>query len=162
MADIGFLSREERSLYNPAFVGILVIRATQGYEAERGRGCHMALAATAATMSLTPQVRFSLPKSTAANAVSWIEKESEAMAFLAQSVPAYSPLVRNGMLHAMRMRALVLAPPSALHATRVVPKLIKGETSETIEIQRAAYFLGRWLPQAGSMSTILSLLGVRP
>jgi hypothetical protein len=41
-------------------------------------------------------------------------------------------------------------------------KTINGATDQIQAIQKAAYLLGRWLPSTGSLSTVMTLLGVRP
>lgn len=164
MPDFGVLSREERALYNPAFVGLVAVRATQGFELEleRAQPCHVLFIATVTAMALTPQVRGALPTTTATNVISWIEREAEVRTYLKSALPEYSSIVRAGLLFALRRGALVFAPPSTVNASRTVAKAIKGETGETIAIQSAAHFLGRWLPKAGDLPTTLSLLGIRP
>jgi hypothetical protein len=163
MPTLDLLSREERNLYNPAFTGLLVTRAVQGYEREYGPGCHVVLAVLAPVMSLVPQVRTVLPATTAATAVNWIERESAARIHLAQAAPVLGPIVRNGLMLGLQASVLAMADGQIVRSTGRIPTRMSGaSTAEVPEIQKASYFLGRWLPRAGDVATVLTLLGVRP
>ncbi|MEU7939520.1 three component ABC system middle component [Microbispora bryophytorum] len=162
MPALDLLSREERNLYNPAFVGLLVARAVQGHEREHGPGCHILLATLATVMALTTPVRAVLPRSVSSTTVNWIERESAARVHLRQAVPFLGPVVREGLLLSLRAGVLVLDEQYLVRLTGRIPKRITGDTVEVVEIQKASVFLGRWLSRAGDLATILTLLGVRP
>jgi hypothetical protein len=156
------LSREERNLYNPAFAGLLVARAVQGHEQENSPGCHVLLAILAPVMALAAPVRAVLPKSISSTTVNWIERESAARVHLQQAAPILGPLVREGLLLSLRAGVLVFDEQHLVRSTNRVPKKITGGTLEVTQIQRASFFLGRWLSRAGDLPTIFTLLGVRP
>ncbi|MFI2648976.1 three component ABC system middle component [Micromonospora fulviviridis] len=162
MSALDLLSREERNLYNPAFAGLLVARAVQGHEQEHRSGCHVLLAVLAPVMALTAPLRVVLPKSISATTVNWIERESAARVHLQQAAPLLGPLVKEGLLLGLRAETLVLEEQPLLRSTQRVPKRISADTPEVAQIQRASFFLGRWLPRAGDLHTIFTLLGVRP
>jgi len=162
MVALDFLSREERNLYNPAFAGLLVTRAVQGYEQENGPGCHVLLAVLAPVMALTAPVRAVLPRRISSTTVNWIARESEARVHLQQAAPLLGPLVREGLLLGLRSGALELYERFLVRSSGQIPKKISGETTEVIQIQKASLFLGRWLSKAGDLPTIFTLLGVRP
>ncbi|WP_443079126.1 three component ABC system middle component [Streptomyces sp. P5-A9] len=50
----------------------------------------------------------------------------------------------------------------SLASPRAIPAQLRGEAPIALAIQKAAGMFGRWLPTAGSTSTTLTLLGVRP
>ncbi|MFF3669591.1 three component ABC system middle component [Microtetraspora malaysiensis] len=162
MPALDLLSREERNLHNPAFAGLLVVRAVQGHEQENGTGCHVLLAVLAPVMALTVPVRVVLPKSVSSTTVNWIERESAARVHLQQAAPFLGPLVREGLLLGLRAGVLMLDEQHLVRSTQRVPKRITGDTPEVAQIQRASLFLGRWLSRAGDLPTIFTLLGVRP
>jgi hypothetical protein len=162
MPALDLLSREERNLHNPAFAGLLVARAVQGYERENGPGCHVLLAVLGPVMTLTAPVRAVLPKSVSATAINWIQRESAARVHLRQAAPFLGPLVKEGLLLSLQAGLLVLDERHLVRSTQRVPTKITGDTPEVVQIQRASLFLGRWLSRAGDIPTIFTLLGVRP
>jgi hypothetical protein len=94
--------------------------------------------------------------------VNWIERESAARVHLNQSVPHLGPIVKSGLLFALKAQVLELVEGQMVRSTGRIRKAIRGDTEEVIELQKASLFLGRWLSKAGDTSTIFTLLGVRP
>lgn len=158
------LSREERALYNEAFMALVCARAVQGYGVQyQRRPCPVALTVTAAVMALQPAVREALPSTLNANFPKWIGEHPSVRVLMARNAGALSTVVRPGLLFALQAGILTFEPPGQLSLpARRVPAAISGESAQAVAIQKGAYLLGRWLPSAGSTGTALTLLGVRP
>ena len=163
MTEFVQMSREERALYNPAFTGLVVARAVQGHEKRYDRPCPVVVAVVSAVMALQPAVRHVLPRSTASGLMLWLEEHKAVAVAMSQNATSLSGVVRPGLLLALQAQTLSCDEAGRLSTQpRAFPKQITGESAESTAIQKASYLLGRWLPSTGSLSTVLTLLGVRP
>jgi hypothetical protein len=156
------LSREERSLFNPAFMALLSCRAVQGHATKHGPVCPLPLVVASVVMALQPAVRALLPATTAANLPRWAEDNPSVRVLMAANAPALSAVVRPGLLFALQIRALELGTAGLQLRPRSIPAGISGTSPTSVAIQKTAHMLARWLPTAGSTATALTLIGVRP
>ncbi|MFF2504933.1 three component ABC system middle component [Streptomyces sp. NPDC058067] len=156
------LSREERALFNPAFMALISCRVVQGHQ--RGDGsCPLPIAVTAAVMALQPAIRALLPGTTKASLPKWAEDNQTVRVLMAANAPALAAMVRPGILLALQTDLLSLDETARLHLRRrAIPATINGTSDTVVAIQKTAHMLGRWLPTGGSTATTLTLLGVRP
>jgi hypothetical protein len=157
------LGRGERALFNPAFMGLVCARAVREHRVHHER-CPLAIAVTAGVMSLQPGIRAVLPKTTNASVAKWVEDNTEIRIMMAANTTALAPVVRAGLLFATQTGVLTAHPDAtvSLARYRAIPAQPRGEAPLALAIQKAAGMFGRWLPTAGSTSTTLTLLGVRP
>lgn len=163
MNNITELSREERALYNPAFTALITCRAVQGHEFQYSQPCPVAVAVLSAVMALQPSVRTTLPKSLNSGLNRWLEENKAVKVTMGQNATALAAVVRPGLLLALQTDVLRCDEAGHLNLTQGrLKKKITGSTGELLSIQKAAYMLGRWLPSTGSLSTVMTLLGVRP
>jgi hypothetical protein len=152
------LETETFSLFNPAFVGVLIASAAQAYEGRAGRGMPVALAFVTTPLVLNGGVRAALPGNVKARFGGWLVSNSEAHAAFLDSAPTYAPYVRAGIRAGLRSAALT-RDGDALHGrlTDAAPP-----TEEVRECVRKAALAGRWLAGSGTSADIFRLLGVRP
>ncbi|MFJ7629808.1 three component ABC system middle component [Streptomyces sp. NPDC097595] len=156
------LSREERALYNPAFTGLLCTRAVQGYAQQYGGPCPLHLAVTAGIMALQPPIRAKLPPTMKSGLMKWLDMHESVRIAMTRNAASLSAVVRPGVLFALQTSALRTSDGGLVLAAGPTTLEITGTTEQTIAAQRAALFLGRWLPSTGSLITVLTLLGVKP
>ena len=159
MADLD-LSREERALFNPAFTALVCVRAVQGYEKKYRSACPLPVAVTAAVMALQPSIRAVLPATTRTGLMGWLDANEVVRVAMGLNATALATVVRPGLLFALQSGVLKLQGSGLTVTPRAVTALKEGAEQHTA-IQKAAQQLGRWLPSTGSISTILTLLGVR-
>lgn len=163
MTGLAELSREERALFNPAFAALVVSRAVQGHESQYGQPCPIAVAALSAVMAYQAPVRQRLPKTTGSGLTRWLEENQDLKVVMAQNVTSLAAAVRPGILLGLQAQILQYDDSGRLQVTvGRLTKTINGATDEIVAIQKASRMLGRWLPSAGSLSTVMTLLGVRP
>jgi hypothetical protein len=156
------LSREERALFNPAFMALVYCRAVQGHQRKAGP-CPLPVATTATVMALQPALRKLLPATTAASLPKWAHDNPNVRVLMAQNAPGLAAMVRPGTLLALQTGLLHLDENARLHLRpRAIPATITGTASNVVAIQKTAHMLGRWMPTAGATATTLTLLGVRP
>ncbi|MGI5518984.1 three component ABC system middle component [Streptomyces sp. CA-106131] len=163
MSEFSTLSRDERALYNPAFTGLVVARSVQGHQTEFGTPCPVVIATLAAVMALQPTIRNALPRSTASGLHRWVQENPSVRTSMTLNATAIADVVRPGLLMALQTRLLACEAQGRLHVPKgALKKAITGDSDDVVVIQKAARLLGRWLPNAGSISTVMTLLGVRP
>ncbi|MFJ4921746.1 three component ABC system middle component [Streptomyces sp. NPDC088725] len=163
MSGFSTLSRDERALYNPAFTGLVAARAVQGHQTEFDTPCPVVIATLAAVMALQPAIRTALPRSIASGLHRWVQGHPGVRASMALNATALADVVRPGLLMALQTHTLTCDAQGRLHVPhRALKKAITGGSDEVVAVQKAALLLGRWLPGAGSTSTVMTLLGVRP
>ncbi|MEU2207583.1 three component ABC system middle component [Streptomyces hygroscopicus] len=163
MSEFSTLSRDERAIYNPAFTGLVVARAVQGHQTEFATPCPVVIATLAAVMALQPTVRTALPRSTASGLHRWVQGHPDVRASMTLNATAIADVVRPGLLMALQTRTLTCDAEGHLHVpSKALKKAITGGSDDVTAVQKAALLLGRWLPSAGSISTVMTLLGVRP
>lgn len=156
------LSREERALYNPAFTGLLCTRAVQGHVQQYSAPCPLPVAVVAGVMSLQPAIRAALPGTLSSSLMKWLHTNESVRVAMTRNTAPLAAVVRPGVLFALQTRTLMATEGGLVLALGPTTKGIKGATDQIIAIQQTAQFLGRWLPSTGSLSTVLTLLGVKP
>lgn len=156
-------SQEDRALFNPAFIALLIARFVAAYQKTDGTAAPMSLTYLATTMVLHRPTRDILPSRTSANYVAWIAQNDHIRIALPDAAKKVAPVVGEGLLFALVNGVCVLTPPVMIGVGGKAPKTrISGRTQEVISCQRAAEFLGRWFARAGNEATILALMGVTP
>ncbi|WP_439674013.1 three component ABC system middle component [Embleya sp. MST-111070] len=154
------LSREERALFNLAFMALVSCRVVQGHQ--KTGPCPLPVAITSAVMALQPAIRRLLPGTTAASVAKWVEENQAIRVVMAANAPGLANMVRPGILFALQTQLLSLDERARLTLRhRAIPTAITGTSDTVIAIQKTAQMLGRWLPTGGSTATVLTLLGVR-
>ncbi|MGW0055865.1 three component ABC system middle component [Nocardia nova] len=155
------LSREERALYNSAFTAVLCTRAVQGYDREYAGPCPLPVAIVAAVMALQPSIRELLPATMKTGFMGWLDENDVVRVAMSRNASALASVVRPGLIFALQSNILHCGSDGLTLVPRALTKAIRGDSEQSTDIQRAAVHLGRWLPSTGSLSTVLTLLGVR-
>ena len=155
-------SREHRALFNPAAVSVVLARQCQGSR-QRGRTqIPLTIALAGSLIAFHPRARLILPGNVGANFVTWLEREPQVKVDVAASLRGSSHWLRQGLAFALSNNVCAWIGPASLAIGDAAPEDKISGHSEMAEIQRSAYFLGRWLPEAGTEATVLALLGMRP
>ncbi|MET7483514.1 three component ABC system middle component [Streptomyces sp. NPDC005538] len=163
MSEFSTLSRDERALYNPAFTGLLAARSVQGHQTEFGTPSPVVVAILAAVMALQPAICNALPRSTVSGLHRWVQENPSVRTSMTLNATAIADVVRPGLLMALQTHLLACDEQGRLHVPGgALRQAITGGSDEVVALQKAARLLGRWLPSAGSISTVMTLLGVRP
>ncbi|MFG2697195.1 three component ABC system middle component [Kitasatospora sp. NPDC048407] len=155
------LSREERALFNPAFTALVCARAVQGHAKQYQRPCPLPVAMTATVMSLQPTIRKALPATIRNGLMTWLNEHEAVRVAMSRNAAPLAAVVRPGILFALQTEILRLDGPALTLTPRAVGPIAEGDTEQNTAIQSAAHLLGRWLPSTGSISTVLTLLGVQ-
>lgn len=155
------LSVDERALFNPAYVGLVIAAASGAHLAEHGTGMPVPLAWLIVPWAVPRAARIERPGNVRPYLATWLEEHSLQRIRLQQLAPAYSPVTRRALQFGLRHDLLRLAPETSLVPGPVASR--RGELSADVkESLDVAAFLGRWLPRTGSLATVFALVGIRP
>ena len=157
------LPREERSLYNPAFLGLLLLRAATGHESQVDKPIPIPLAMLAASTSLNRPVRAAMPTRVNSNLVGWLQDHPDFRVTLPRYTAALAPALRASLWLVLSQNLASVVDGIGLQVDRDLSSVPSRSTdAEVRQCEAAAFFAGRWFGRSGSPSTVLALWGVTP
>ncbi|EPM1538124.1 three component ABC system middle component [Serratia ureilytica] len=150
---------EIRNLFNPAFCGLVLFRAMQGYEEEDVRGLPFSLSLLVLPLCLHKESREAInPRSYLLKS---IEKNPQIQVGFASRVTAMLPYVFEGFGLLMERGCISVTPDGRLQTVPdKVRKTITG-TDETKSCQRAARILGKEFARIADRVTVYTTFGIR-
>lgn len=158
-------SPEDLRLLNPAFLGIVVARAAQGFQKEINEPLPFIYAFLVPPLVLHSETRERLPSTVLTRLVSWAERNGDLVALFPRRLADVAPSSRRGILLAASLSLIALRKAASLEATVQEKVLVRfGDrvgSGEVRSILAKAAFVGRWLSTSGLPSTVLTTLGVR-
>jgi hypothetical protein len=153
---------EIRNLFNPAFCGLVLFRAIQGYEEEDTRGMPFSLSLLVLPLCLHKDSREVIAASTRSYLLKVAEKNPQVQIGFADRVTATLPYAFEGFGLLMERGCISVADDGRLQA---VPDKVRRSvtgTDETISCQRAARFVGREFARIADRVTVYTTFGIRP
>lgn len=156
------LPREEKLLFNPAFLALLLARTSQGHASEVKAPIPIPLSFVSLTVVLYGPARTALPRNSRTNLLRWIETHPDISATIPIRASALASLLREGLLFALAHRICSLADGGLSISPYLSLRNPRSSADEVTQCHRSALFMGRWLARAGSPETVLALFGVRP
>jgi hypothetical protein len=153
---------ERESLYNPAFIALIIAQAVAGYEARTTRGMPVSLVFLAVPVALHGPTREALPRQARSKMATWLEDNPLLRAGLAPRARSIADEVRAGLRRGLHSGVVTLEN-STLSSAR--PSL-KGKdielSTEVTRIMNRAKFVGGWFGTSGPPAGIYALWRVRP
>ncbi len=159
---------EVANLLNPAFVGVLLRKAVEGYVEEADNGLPFELAFLILPLCLHPETVSRLPARAASTPLhTWLlrEENRDVLVSFGKRVSALVPFTREALVFAGQRGVIVFDDAGRLRAGDAPLRGITTYPNTSDDIKQAvrrAEFVGRWFALAGTTATIFSLLGVRP
>jgi len=152
------------NLLNPAFCGMILRRAVDGYFSVNAQGLPFELAVFPMSLVLHEGTRTRLP-TIASTLQTWLQDNRDLRIGFGKRTRELVPFMKEALLFSMLRRTLAIDIDG-----RILPGTVKlkGHTAyrkksdEISQIFVKSEFLGRWLAASGSSTTIYSMLGVRP
>lgn len=153
---------EVRNLFNPAFCGMVLFRALDGYEEVNPEGMPFSLALIVLPLCLQKDSREVFAGNTKSYFMKIVEKNPHLIVNLADRVNDLLPhtlealgvLFEKGCFTVQENGRIVTIPDR-------VRKTVKG-TDESVSCQRVARFLGKEFARIADRVTIYTTLGIRP
>ena len=151
-----------RNLFNPAFCGLVLFRAMQGYEEKDARGMPFSLSMLILPLCLHKDSReviavcnrSYLLKITAENPQIQVGFADRATAMLPYAFEGFGLLMERGCISITDDGRIKTVPDK-------VRKSVKG-TDETKSCQRVARFLGKEFARIADRVTVYTTFGIRP
>lgn len=153
---------EVRNLFNPAYCGVVLARAIEGYEGELRQGIPYSLAHLILPLSLHKSTREILAKGNRSYFLKVLEGNPQIQVGFAERAIGMRAFTQEGLGLLMQKECIAVDADGHLSLfPRTVTKAIKG-TPEGKECQNVAKYLGKQFARISDRVTIFSTLGVRP
>ena len=153
---------EIRNLFNPAFCGLVLFRAMQGYEEEDDRGMPFSLALLVLPLCLHKDSREVIAASSRSYLVKITEKNPQVLVGFADRATAMLPYAFDGFGLLMERGCISVANDGRLQAVPDKGRKSVTGTDETKSCQRAARFVGKQFARIADRVTVYTAFGVRP
>lgn len=153
---------EIRNLFNPAFCGLVLFRAMQGYEEEDSRGMPFSLSLLVLPLCLHKDSREVIAASSRNYLLKITEKNPQVQVGFADRATAMLPYAFESFGLLMERGCILLADDGRLQTVPdKVRKSVTG-TEETKSCQRVARFVGREFGRIADRVTVYTTFGIRP
>ena len=153
---------EMRNLFNPAFCGLILFRAMQGYEEEDARGIPFSLSLLVLPLCLHKDSREILADNKRSFLLKTVEKNPQVQVGFAGRVTAMLPYAFEGCGLLMERGCISVAPDGRIQTiSNKVRKSVTG-TDETQSCQRVARIVGKEFARIADRVTIYTTFGIRP
>jgi len=153
---------EIRNLFNPAFCGLVLFRALQGYEEENTRGMPFSLSLLVLPLCLHKDSREVIAASSRSYLLKTAEKNQQIMVGFSERAAQMLPYALEGFGLLMERGCLTVAEDGRIQTVPdKVRKTIRG-TDETVSCQRVARIVGKEFARIADRVTIYTTFGIRP
>jgi len=153
---------EIRNLFNPAFCGLVIFRALDGYEEEDARGMPFSLSLLVLPLCLHKDSREVIANNLRSYLLKTTEKNQQVMVGFADRAAQMLPYAFDGFGLLMERGCIVVADNGRIQTVpKKVRKSLKG-TQETISCQKVARIVGREFARIADRATVYATFGVRP
>lgn len=153
---------EIRNLFNPAFCGLVLFRAMQGFEGEDPRGMPFSLSLLILPLCLHKDSREVIATRSRSYLLKITEKNPQVQVGFANRASTMLPYAYEGFGLLMERGCILVADDGRLLTVHdKVRKSVTG-TDETKSCQRVARFVGKEFARIADRVTIYTAFGIRP
>lgn len=153
---------EIRNLFNPAFCGLVLFRAAEGYEERDIRGMPFSLSLLILPLCLHKGTREVIADSPRSYLLRTTEKNQQIVVGFADRVTQMLPYTFEGFGLLMEKGCITVSDDGRIQTVaNKVRKTVKG-TGETVACQRVACIVGKEFARIADRVTIYTTLGIRP
>jgi hypothetical protein len=153
---------EVRNLFNPAFCGLVLIKALRAYDKIDGFGMPFSLTLLVLPLSLHKPSRTSFLASSRAYLLKTLSSEPQLLVGFADRVRAMLPYTQESLGLLMQIGAITVSNDGRILTVARKMRAWDAATQETRDCQQAAEYLGRQFARLADRATIYTSLGVRP
>lgn len=154
---------EVANLLNPAFTTVLLSEAVRGFRESRQEGMPYPLCFLVLPIVLPKAIRDALPRTVSTRMHVWLQRNPELRIRFADQARQMVPYTKESLVFAAQLDALQINDGGLLREGRRCPSPTRLETnSELVGMAKQARFVGRWLAQAGTPTTIYIMWGLQP
>ena len=153
---------EIRNLFNPAFCGVILLRAFHGFEEDDDAGMPFSLALLILPLCLYKDSRELIPKTSSGYLLKTISDNPKILVGFAGRTRCLLPYTLEALGFTMELGSFEVTEQGRLKMQeKGIRKKIDG-TPESIKCQRAARIVGKQFAKISDRITIYSALGIRP
>lgn len=153
---------EIRNLFNPAFCGLVLSRALQGYEEEDARGMPFSLTLLVLPLCLHKDSREVIASSPRSYLLKTVEKNQQIVVGFSDRVTQMLPYAFEGFGLLMERGCIAVAEDGRIQAVpKKVSKTVDG-TAETVSCQKVARIVGKEFARIADRATVYTTFGIRP
>ncbi|MBD3669353.1 MAG: hypothetical protein HUJ29_01155 [Gammaproteobacteria bacterium] len=153
---------EIRNLLNPAFCGLVLFRALQGYEEVDERGMPFSLSMLVLPLCLHKASREIIARNSRSYILKTTEKNPQLMIGFANRVTHMLPYAFEGFGLLMERGCIAISDEGRIQPiSNTVRKTVKG-TKETVSCQKVARVIGREFARISDRVTVYTTFGIRP
>lgn len=153
---------EIRNLFNPAFCGLVLFRAVNGYEEEDTRGMPFSLSLLVLPLCLHKDSREVLASSPRSYLLKTTEKNQQVMVGFADRVTQMLPYTFEAFGLLMERGCIAIVDDGRIQTVpKKVRKTVNG-TDETVSCQKVARIVGREFARIADRVTVYTTFGIRP
>ena len=153
---------EIKNLFNPAFCGLVMVRALRGYEEENPDGMPFSLALLVLPLCLHKDSRQVIEDNPRSYLLKTIEKNPQLLVGFASRTRNLMPFALEACGLVMDRGCFIVSDEGRLKSVQgSVRKSVTG-TSESVACQRVARIVGREFARIADRVTIYTTLGIRP
>jgi hypothetical protein len=153
---------EIRNLFNPAFCGVVLLRALQGYEEEDDSGMPFSLILLVLPLCLHKDSREILSNNNRSYLIKTICENPQIIIGFAERTTSLLPFTFEALGFTMQLQSFEVTNNGRLKIKeKGIRKKIDG-TPESIQCQQVAKTLGKHFAKIGDRVTVYTTLGVRP
>lgn len=153
---------EIRNLFNPAFCGLILSRALNGYEEEDARGMPFSLTLLVLPLCLHKDSREVIASSSRSYLLKTVERNQQIMVGFGNRVTQMLPYSFEGFGLLMERGCIAIAKDGRIQTVpNKVRKTVDG-TTETVACQKVARIVGKEFARIGDRATVYTTFGIRP
>ncbi len=153
---------EIRNLFNPAFCGLILFRALQGYEEENPDGMPFSLALLVLPLCLQKDSRQVIADSPRSYLLKTVENNPQLLVGFADRTTDLLPFALEAFGLLMERGCFVVLQDGRL---KTVPDRVRKSvtgTSESVSCQRVARIIGKEFARIADRVTVYTTFGIRP
>lgn len=159
------LSEEEVGLFNPAFVGFLLLTCVREFVVLKPGGMHCALPFLVVPMCLNGSILQTFPKKYKTPIGIWMAENEGVLSGFSNQAEAFIPIVDMGILFLLERDLIVINSEGRINLGK--NKITKNpalfnESHYMSDALKGFRFIGKWFSYAPSTETIFAQLGIRP
>ncbi len=153
---------EIRNLFNPAFCGLILFRAMQGYEEADLRGIPFSLSLLVLPLCLHKDSREVMAANSRSYLMKIMERNPQVQVGFADRATAMLPYAFEGFGLLMERGCISIAHEGRI---QTIPNKVRQSvtgTDETKSCQRVARFIGKEFARIADRVTVYTTFGIRP
>ena len=154
--------RELRNLFNPAFLGVIMLRAINGFNNECGRAMPFSLCLLIPALALHKDSREIFKKGMRTYFVKIVEDNPKLLVEFPDRLRGLFPYTMDAMGYLLSQGAIVVDEKGHVKSVSGSLRTSIAGTQETQDCQKVARSLGRKFAQISDRVTIYTTLGIRP